>query len=123
MSKINETLEELKTQVLLLLEDLLNTCPDADIIAARFYFEHGLTSKKIMDGFIQYVYPWKDKIKRHDRTFFEQNDYIFGPLPIDKVAKFKVMLKDGTFDQSDIDTIWAYFDVFISLMDMYKKLS
>ena len=120
---IDKVLGQLHKQVLNLLDDILAICPDeSDILFVRLFFQNQIDSQYLMDEFVHWVYPWKKQILANDLSFFEENDHIFGPLPTDKVRHFKTKLKDGTFDESDIETIWAYFEVFVSLMDQYQKL-
>ena len=57
----------------------------------------------------------------NDERYFEENEHIFGPLPPNKVVHFRELIKNGTFEQDDKDTIWDYFEVFVSLADKYKK--
>jgi len=120
---ITKVLQQLHAQVLNLLDDLLSICPnEPDILLVRLYFENQVDPQTLMDGFIKWVLPWKDYIVRHDEKYFEENDHMFGPLPASKVEYFKVKMKDGTFDKDDKEAIWAYFDVFLSLMEQYNKV-
>lgn len=118
-----KVLAQLLDQVLNLLDDLLSICPDEpDILLVRLFFQNQVDAQLLMDGFIKWVYPWKDHIKTHNEDFFEKNNHIFGPLPTDKVEYFKVKMKDGTFDAQDKEIIWEYFEVFIGLIEQYNKL-
>jgi hypothetical protein len=124
MSKYNDRiLLQLKSQVLNLIDDLLSFCPnEPDILLVRLFFENQVDEQTLMNGFVKWVYPWKPQIQQKNESFFEDNDHIFGPLPTNKVEYFKVKLKDGTFDESDKEIIWQYFQVFISLIDQYMKV-
>jgi len=120
---ITKILGQLSTQVLNLLDDLLCICPnEPDILLVRLFFENQVDPETLMKGFITWVYPWKNYIEEHNERYFEENDHIFGPLPSDKVEYFKIKMKDGTFDSDDKEVIWAYFEVFISLIEKYNKL-
>lgn len=119
---IDKILAQLRDQVLNLIDDLLAICPnESDILLVRLFFDNQVDPQTLMDGFIQWVYPWKDYIKEHNENYFEENEHIFGPLPADKVAHFKRKMKDGTFDEDDKETIWQYFEVYVSLIEQYKK--
>lgn len=119
---INKVLKQLHVQTLNLLDDLITICPnESDIFMVRLFFEQ-VDPQVLMDGFIKWVYPWKDYILRHDESYFEKNDHIFGPLPPEKVSHFKIRFKDGTFQKEDKDTIWAYFEVFIRLVEQHNKV-
>ena len=118
-----KVLNQLQEQVLNLLDDLLSICPnEPDILLVRLFFESQVDPEMLMKGFITWVYPWKNYIKQHNERYFEENEHIFGPLPVDKVQYFKEKMKDGTFDEDDKEIIWEYFEVFISLVDQYNKL-
>ena len=120
---IDKVLIKLKEQVLCLIDDLLVICPDeSDILLVRIFFDTQVDAEKLMEGFVKWVYPWKGYIKNKNEEYFEKNDHIFGPLPADKVKYFKEKYKDGTFDNDDKETIWAYFQVFIKLVEKYEKL-
>jgi len=116
--------EQLKIQVLNLIDDILIITPnEPDVILIRLFFENQVEPERLMNEFIKWVHPWKDFIKRRDEKFFQDNEHIFGPLPTDKLKYLKKRLNDGTLDPEDKDAIWKYFEVFISLMDKYKKLT
>ena len=122
-SLINKVMDQLRDQVLNLLDDLLSICPnEPDILLVRLFFENQVDPETLMQGFTKWVHPWKAYIKAHNEEYFEKNDHIFGPLPADKVTYFKLRMKDGTFDKEDKDIIWAYFQVFISLIEQYNKI-
>ena len=122
MSVQQKILEQLKSQVIELLDDLSNICNnDQDILMVQVIFS-SIDPEKLMTGFIEWVYPWKNFILQKNEEFFEKNDHIFGPLPVDKVEKFKVKFKDGTFDNDDKETIWEYFNIFIKLIEKYNKI-
>ena len=117
-----QIVKQLKKQVLNLLDDLLSICPnEPDILLVRLFFENQIDNERLMREFIKWIYPWKDYIINHDERYFWENKHIFGPLPSDKVVYFRKKLVDGTFDQSDKNVIWQYFEVFISLMEQYNK--
>lgn len=123
MTNITKILDQLREQVLNLLDDLLTICPnEPDILIVRLFFENQIDCEELMKGFIKWVYPWKEFIVKHDEKFFRENDHMFGPLPTDKVKYFKVKYEDGTLTREDKDIMWAYFEVFISLIEQYNKL-
>ena len=116
--------EQLKVQVINLIDDLLEICPDEkDILFVRLYFDCNIDQYKLMDGFERWVYPWKKEIKIKDERFFKENDHIFGPLPTEKVSYFKTKFEDGTFEAEDKEMIWKYFQIYIKLIKKYRKLN
>lgn len=118
-----EVSKKLKKQVVNLLDDFLQIIPeDTDLLMIRIFFETSVNPNTIMEGFIQWVYPWKQQIKDRDEKYFQDNDNMFGPLPLDKVKKIRTMYNDGTFDEEDKEVIWNYFNVFIGLIEKFKKV-
>lgn len=119
---IEKILNQLHAQSLNLLDDLITICPnEGDILLVRLFFEQ-VDPQVLMDGFIKWVYPWKNYILEHNEAYFEENDHIFGPLPADKVSYFKEKYQDGTFQKEDKESIWSYFEVFIKLVEQYNKV-
>lgn len=116
----------LREQVLRLLNELVQLFPDeTDIMWVLIYLSNSdmLPDEKLMNSFIKWVYPWKQKIHERDETFFTENDHVFGPLPADKVRYFKILFVNGMFKEEDKQALWNYFDVFIACMDQYLKLA
>ena len=114
---------ELKDQLIRLLDDLIEICPnEPDILKIRFFFEHFTDSEKVMGEFVTWVLPWKTQIKNQDESYFDKNDHIFGPLPADKVQYFKKLYRSGILDNEDKKVIWDYLNVFIELSEKYRKL-
>ena len=105
------------------MDDLLVICPnEPDILLIRIYFDTQVAPEDLMNGFIKWVYPWKEYIKNRDEKYFTCNDHMFGPLPTSKVAYFKEKFTNGTFNDSDKKVLWDYFTVFISLIEKYNKM-
>lgn len=121
-SAIDNILNALKEQVLNLLNDLMEIFPDeTDIMLTRLFFETNADPQLIMDGFIKWVYPWKEQIMKSDELFFEKADRIFGPIAAEKVVRFKTMWKDGALNDDEKKIVWSYFQVYIKCIDRYKK--
>lgn len=121
---MDRILRQLRDQVLNLLDDLLVIVPnEPDILIVRLFFENQMDTKMLMDGFYEWVYPWREHIRDHNEDYFEDNDHMFGPLPPNKIQRLKVKMTDGTFTASDKEVIWAYFEVFISLIEQYEKIN
>lgn len=118
----NKVLESLKTQVLNLLNDLMEIFPDEnDILLTRLFFETQADPQLIMDGFIKWVYPWKEQIFARDEVFFDKAERIFGPIDPSKIIRFKTMWKNGDLSNEEKDFVWRYFEVYIKLIDKYMK--
>jgi len=121
-SPIDNILNALKEQVLNLLNDLMEIFPEeTDIMLTRLFFETQADPQLIMDGFIKWVYPWKEQILASNEEFFEKSERIFGPIPADKVTRFKKMWKDNLLSEDDKKIVWSYFNVYIKCIERYKK--
>lgn len=119
---VDKVLKQLHQQVTNLIDDILTICPDErDLLSIRIFFNL-YPEIDLMEGFIKWVYPWKEHIMEKNEDFFKKNTHVFGPLPADKVAHLKTKLYDGTFDEQDKEIMWKYFQVFIRLVEKYKKL-
>lgn len=122
-TELTSTLQLLKEQVLNLLNDLMDIFPNEnDILFARLFFETQADPQLIMNGFIEWVYPWKKEILEKNEEFFEKSDRIFGPIDSSKLERFKKMWKEGQLDNDEKEAVWKYFQVYIKLIDKYKKL-
>jgi hypothetical protein len=73
-----------------------------------------------MKQFNIFVMPHKELIHSKNETFFLEHDNIFGSSPKEKVVHFKELYLKMTAD--DKDTLWAWFNVFISICDKWNKL-
>ena len=114
--------QELKTQILNLVDELIEILPnEKDILMARIYFDM-LDENRIIQGFLRHVVPQRNYIENKDERYFTDNDYIFGDLPKDKVRHFKeIYEKDNMISKDDKEVIWEYFQIFIKICDNYKK--
>lgn len=115
--------EQLKEQILNLIDDLIEILPkEQDILLARIFFEFQ-DDEKIMKGFQKFVLPQRKYIEEKDERYFTENDYIFGDLPKDKVKHFKYLYeKENVLSTEDKNVIWQYFQLFLNICDNYKKM-
>lgn len=114
---------QFKKQILGLIDDLQEIFPkESDLLLIRLYLDNAIPEIELIEGFEKWVYPWKDKILAKNDIFFKDNDHAFGPLPKNKVEKIKNMWFSNTFDKDDKEVLWAYFQVYIKLIEKYKKL-
>jgi hypothetical protein len=121
-SPVDNILNALKEQVLNLLNDLMEIFPEeTDIMLTRLFFETQADPQLVMDGFIKWVYPWKEQIINSNEEFFEKSERIFGPIPADKVIRFKKMWKENLLSDDDKKIVWSYFNVYIKCIERYKK--
>lgn len=121
LEKEIEILNLLKKNMIEFLDELIDQFEEeGDLIVMRFFMADQISIESIMNQFITYVYPLKDKIRNKDESFFLENDNIFGSSPKDKVIHFKKLYLQ--MQEDDRQTLWAWFSCFISICDRYLKL-
>ena|SRR3989304_8370085 len=114
---------QFKKQILNLINDLQEVFPEeTDLLLINLFLDTAIDPKELIDGFEVWVYPWKPQIVKRDDKFFKENDHCFGPLPKNKVDKIRNMWFNGSFDESDKNTLWNYFEIYIKIIEKYKKL-
>jgi len=124
MELVNEQVKLLtlfKNNILEFIDELMNQFEDeGDLIVLRFFISEQIPVETLMYQFITYVYIHKELIKNKDEKFFLEKDNIFGSSPKDKVIHFKDLYLRMTSE--DKETLWAWFNVFISICEKYKSL-
>ena len=122
LEKQVELLVLFKKNMIEFLDELLEQFEDeGDLIVLRFFIEEQIPVELLMNRFVQYVYPMKDMVKERNENFFLERDNIFGSSPKDKIIHFKKLFL--RFSDDDKETLWSWFDVFISLCEKYIKIS
>lgn len=76
----------------------------------------------IVDKFIEIVYPNKQMIKNRDEKFFLTNESMFSGISSNKLNHFKKLWLSEHFDETDKESLWNWFDLFISLSESYLKV-
>ena len=121
LEKEVELLQLLKKIMIEFFDELIEQFEEeGDLIVMRFFMAEQISLEMIMAHFIKYVYPLKDKIRNKDESFFLEHDNIFGSSPKDKVIHFKQLYL--RMNEDDRETLWAWFNCFISICDRYFKL-
>jgi hypothetical protein len=113
---------QLKTQVLNLVDDLIEICPDDyEIVLIKGFLDQMVDEEELMKSFIEHVIPWKNEIQNRDEDFFKNNEHVFGLLPEAKVKHFKNLWVTNFFDNDDKRVIWDYFTVYIKLATQHME--
>jgi len=121
LEKEVELLQLLKKNMTEFLDELIEQFEEeGDLIVMRFFIEEQIPIDEIMRRFIKYVYPFKEKIKTKDESFFLENDNIFGSSPKEKIVQFRNLYLQMNVE--DRPTLWAWFGCFITICDRYLKL-
>lgn len=97
-----------------------NEIDSSDVVYVRFFL-NTLGEQKLMDHCIRKILPWKEHILSKNIDFFMNNKEIFGKLPENKVNYFSDLFKNNKLEQDDIEEIWDFFSVFITIIEEHKK--
>lgn len=126
MSSDDSIIDDLKETILEFIVDMKDnvfTTEDekADMMLVEFFFrKHDKTY--IMKHAIDFILPWKKKIKARNDNFFIENRKIFAGIPEDRIDYFSSLwTREDKITQDDKDAIWEYFDTIIDLIEQYRK--
>lgn len=121
-------------QIQNLMDDLLLIFPDEKDIRLsneKFKIVRQVNPKMVMEGFVKYVYPYKDYITAEDEDFFLFNpinsnvaEGLTGDLKTKKefILTKSLGLKElwkTDMNEHNKATIWKYFQILIKLSEQY----
>ena len=116
-------LTEFRSNLVSLLDELIEQFPqEGDLVVLRIFICDQVPIVDIMGMFSKRVLPLKDMVKQRNASFFLENDVLFDQVNISKVSYFKELWASDKLDAEDRDTIWRWFDLFVSLAERYQKL-
>lgn len=122
MSSELELLTELKSQLLVFLEELIEQFPDeGDLIIIRIFLKDQLPIHDIMLHIIEHLVPLKSLVVSKNDKFFLENTVLFEELKQDNVNHFKKLWQSGVLSEEDKDVIWEWFLFFIEHAEKYQK--
>jgi len=119
--------EDAKNTILELIGDLKDNIFDqeeerGDLMLVEFFFRR-MHPERVIDHVSAFALPHKLQIKNRDINFFLENRKIFSGLPEDRIDYYSNMIAVGTkLSEEDRQTIWDYFDLFITLAESYRKV-
>jgi hypothetical protein len=117
-----DILQRLKRTIMQFIDDLIDIFPqESDLIIIRVFFEDQVSVQTIAESFIIHVLPYRNMIKARNDKFFLEEDNIFAMIDTGKVLHFKRLWLSKLLDMEDRQTIWSYFDTFITLVEAYQK--
>lgn len=126
MSTKLDILRTFKNNLISFLDELIQLFPnDANLVIVRIAVKDniGITTDKIMEYFISYVLPLKQKILSKEDSFFTEGKSLFGMLPDDKANIIKNAWLYGNLDQTDKDCIWDWAKAFVTIAERYQKIN
>lgn len=118
-----DILHRFKKVIIQFIDELIELFPkESDLIIMRVFFGDQIPVKTIADSFVQHVLPHKEMISsRNEKFFLDEQNNIFGMIDSGKVVHFKRLWTSKNLDNDDKNAIWSYFDIFIKLIEAYKK--
>lgn len=116
-------LTEFRSNLVAFLDELIEQFPqEGDLVVLRIFICDQVPIVDIMNTFGARVLPLKDMVKQRNAKFFLENNILFDQVNTSKVSYFKELWSSGKLDDEDRDTIWRWFELFISLAEKYQKL-
>ena len=116
-------LTDFRTNLVAFLDELIEQFPhEGDLVIVRIFICDQVPIVDIMNTFSKRVIPLKDMVKQRNTKFFLENDVLFDQVNTSKVSYFKELWASDKLDEEDRDTIWRWFDLFVSLAERYQKL-
>lgn len=113
------------TQISNFIDELCTAYPNNTefiIFSEKYNLIKNMNSQLVVDYFIQFVYPHKERIKNEDDTFFlegggqeELNDNKYGLRLRDNLKN--IWANEMTVENKKV--VWKYFKTFVLLIDKY----
>lgn len=108
-------------QIMREMPDVFGKTELEDLVLIQEFFTQ-LNCTDVMDLFIQQVLPHSKPIKNREKEYFTRNVSLFSSFENSKVAFFYDILANDKLDKQDMIIIWDYWNIFIDLIEKYKKL-
>jgi hypothetical protein len=91
------------------------------LFCEKYNMIKGVNNKMVIDSFIQYVLPLKEKIVTKDESFF-LNGGGQEEIADDYSSRLRDILKNvwvSKMDEANREIVWKYFSVFIKITEKY----
>jgi hypothetical protein len=102
------------------MRQVFTSVDEQEDIGLILFFFNRLHPTRIMNMVVDHVLPLKDHVKKRDATFFVKNKQMYAGLPPDRIKHYtspKIIDQIG----DDVEPLFQYFDIMISLAEQYKK--
>lgn len=115
-------LNDFQTSLVSFFDELIEMFPnEGDFVTIRIMIKDRIPITQIADYFAQNILPEKELIKaRSDSVFLEKN-VLFSSLGPMQSNNFKNLWASDKLDKQDRETIWKWLDVFLFLVEKYKR--
>jgi len=110
-----------KRQLVSFIDELLEQFPEEkNLVIVRILVNDQLPIQDIMNYFLQYLLPNKEKVTKRDE------EYLINENPIFKISEeasstFKRIWKFGNLGEDDKEIIFRWVDSFVILTEKYQK--
>lgn len=92
-----------------------------DMSVIEFFYKR-LHKDRVMSHTRDKLLPWKSYIDARDIEFFNENRYIFGGLPEDRISYYTdLIVSKKRLSDEDLDACWAYLDTMIACAESYER--
>lgn len=130
MEKLNVLLASFKTDICEFMGELLEQFPqELTLVMMNVFLQTKVESKDLMDMFIHYCLPHKEKISNREENFFLHELQDSGDMSL-KTQNYingldsnylKRLWKSSVLEDDDRKIIWAWMDRFIEIAEEYQK--
>lgn len=122
-TQLKKDLKKISLDLITDLSTILDKNDEADDLSKIELYYNMTHEDVIMNDAVKHLLPHKINIKKRNIKFFENNKYLFGDLPEDKVEYYGNIIKSKKrVSADDLTMIWDYIDVMIEYAEAYKKL-
>ncbi len=125
MSSEIDILIQLKTQLVVFLDELIESFPnEPDFIIFRIFVKDQISIADIMEYITKNLCPLQNMVKERNEKFFLDNNILFEKFDeseSNKVNHFKRLWTSNLLDKQDKEVIWKWFQTFIILGNRYLE--
>lgn len=122
-----ELLLQLKNQLVLFFDELIQSFPDeTDFIVFRIFVKDRIPITDIMKYICNFLCPLKKQVEEKDEKFFIDHDLIFDKFDegrVKKVNHFKNLWLSKNISKEDRITLWNWFYSFICIGQKYMEIN
>ena len=117
-----DILNKFKTHLVLFLDELNEIIPDdGDLLTLTVFVNDQYPILDLINNFILYLYPHKDKVKSRDDKFFLNKKDLFTSIKPETLEKFKELWRSNHIASEDKTSIWNWADLLYRIGEEYVK--
>ena len=113
-------LTDLKKNLISFIDEIIELCPsESDFVLARILLKDQIPIQEVANVMIQTFLPLKEMIKKRDEKALMSLS--FGIENQGRVSHLKKLWMSSNLDDDSRETIWAWLDAFVVLVERYQK--